>query len=685
VNRLVRAVLAGFALVGGSAVAQTTGTSGEGKPPTPTPPVATPASAATATPAAPGALTLIGAATPQPANFDTADTRGRIARLPLFINSPENGEVLASFFEGDTGGEAKLNAARGPFPSGPPALFTDNNASPRAAKAETRPLPLRLGLAPGAPVSAATGLLVVNLKGSRVTPATLQIEGHGPNVSFTPAPVNFRVTRDLGPFSFLDHKAALNGSDVRVNVIGPGVAALIAGPPPPTALFRSDRGTTLDAELRLDNKVGANGVGKVILRAKTVEAVGKYSGQVTIDAAAASPTTLTSQIEVQDSFWYPLVWLLLTAGLGGYFVRRYNLRRRRSLLLATLEDAVVSYHTARRKADDLKLYEPGPHLMGGLDAKFPDKSDCGRCPDDEGKIFSVYCEVYDAVTDDEFAEVSAKVGEIIAVFSRWHQVLSEARTLLTTLTAVELPDSDVAARDTNDLLATLELDPETETATNDLIARLHGQHTVLGPYRALLTEWNKLSEDQKKAVANCDPKKVYTAATSRDVAATATLRIALFLAARAVAEEARKPSSTDEATAASEAPDPLTALAESASIAASVVAAYSEGVTGPPPPPPPLAGPAPTVTTPPPPRQPLGHFKRWDLIIFLVTAVLTAVAYLLPIYDTGVFGSWQDYVKLAAVGFLGSAVTGGLVLNWELFPPLRSYRPAPSAPPAPAV
>jgi hypothetical protein len=73
--------------------------------------------------------------------------------------------------------------------------------------------------------------------------------------------------------------------------------------------------------------------------------------------------------------------------------------------------------------------------------------------------------------------------------------------------------------------------------------------------------------------------------------------------------------------------------------------------------------------------QILAGLERWDLVIAVATTVVAAVAYLLPQYANHTFGSWEDYMALLAVGFLGSSASAALVLNWDLFPSLRSYRP----------
>jgi hypothetical protein len=78
-------------------------------------------------------------------------------------------------------------------------------------------------------------------------------------------------------------------------------------------------------------------------------------------------------------------------------------------------------------------------------------------------------------------------------------------------------------------------------------------------------------------------------------------------------------------------------------------------------------------TTRPTAEETISSIKAWDWIIAAATALAATIAFLLPKYGTHVFGTLQDYVSLATLGFLGAATASGLVLNWGLFPGLRSY------------
>lgn len=701
-NRLLRTVLATIALVGGSSLAQTTGTSGEGKVPLPAAPQNPQASMASPTPAAGGGALTVITEQPRTVFFNEADTHGRIARLSLVLKSPKTGDLDVSF-QPDTGGVVRLSSTEPDrFPSGPPALFTKNAARPAVAdKGVPVTLALSLGLAQGAPAKAATGLLVVALKKSSLPPATLQVEGHGPSVSFSPSPVKLSVTRWLGFLSPIGRSALLAHRKTSVGILGAGVAAVLAGPQPPPAVFRAENGDNLEAVLELDKTAGANGIGTGTLRVNGAHSAGKYTGQVVVDPYAPTPTTLPAEVQVQDFFVVPLLWLLGFAVLGGYLVRHYNVRRRRSLLLATVEDAVDRYGRERDKAREggLELYVPGPHLFPEKGELVTPKKKKGTpkeggkrvlpqkpCEPEkqDGEIMRTYWEIWRADSDDEFAELTGQVSEIVVAVDRWHEVYAAASALhaargelRTTLESLEVKDerSDPALWDADHLLETARREPKTEQAATALIASLHGQHTVLGPYGSLHAAWNEVESDQATKVRTSDPRRVYVAEAGRDPSATVALRVALLLATRALEavrhaptpDQSIEPPPSDEATM-------LVAMARGASIAATLGAAGTGAIVPPAPPSP--AG-ATQASAPTPPsgtatRQVLGHLNRWNWIIAIATAVLTGVFYLLPLYGTGVFGSWQDYAKLAAVGFLGSSVTGGFVLNWNLFPSMQS-------------
>jgi hypothetical protein len=65
------------------------------------------------------------------------------------------------------------------------------------------------------------------------------------------------------------------------------------------------------------------------------------------------------------------------------------------------------------------------------------------------------------------------------------------------------------------------------------------------------------------------------------------------------------------------------------------------------------------------------------LWIAIPTTVVLAIAFLLPKYTAShTFGSWEDYLSLFTLGFLGATVAGGFAVNWSLFPEFRSHSPA---------
>jgi hypothetical protein len=226
-------------------------------------------------------------------------------------------------------------------------------------------------------------------------------------------------------------------------------------------------------------------------------------------------------------------------------------------------------------------------------------------------------------------------------------------------------------------LVTAAVDPETADAVTALLDRMRGQRLILPEYAALRDAWDALSDAKKAASPELDPANVYKREAGRDKAATLALRVALATAERRARDLKKAPDVVVEELKEVTGPGGVAILARATAAAAASrvpLSFFQEGAT---------AEPASQAAAPPrDTHRILSRVKWWDGVIATITVLLTAVAYLLPKYGTHTFGSWEDYLQLAAVAFLGSIVTGGLVLNWELFPSLRSYEVSASTQPA---
>jgi hypothetical protein len=323
------------------------------------------------------------------------------------------------------------------------------------------------------------------------------------------------------------------------------------------------------------------------------------------------------------------------------------------------------------------------------------KKDCARF--ENNFVATTHCLIGKAKSDEEFKARTADVNRLTQEVDRWLGVVGAAQRLRATVDAEGLPRPDPADSDSNDLLDAARDDPGLGDATKTLINNLDEQARIHSRYGRLVRAWEQLTPEQKGLVNDCDPQKVYLRLSDRKSQADwASLRVRLIQALGDVervsllSEEAlrsltprRRDFPVDLQDLEILAPEAAVSLRDFvASVALREEYAALRGTA----PPIFLEGPSGMYLTdrPPPPPAPVpidtrrasdifSRVRRWDLLVAIVTALLTTLAFLLPLYSSHTFGSWEDYANLATVGFLGAATAGGLALNWSLFPALRSY------------
>jgi hypothetical protein len=552
---------------------------------------------------------------------------------------------------------------------------------PKANLDEPVPIVVRLALPLRAPAGAAAGVLQICV--NDVTPATVSVSASVGKVAASPKPLKLKVTRWLGPLvgattvvdSLFGGKWDPNVRDdllarrhLDVQLLGPGADRWAAGLPT-KATLSSDRGGRLYGQLLDEGRPQSNGTIITPFRVDSVGLTGKYAGEVLFDGAQASPQQVGVEVDVQDAILYPLLVLLGAAGLGGYLIRRYNLRRQREILQAALKDSIKSYRDSVDPRDH--LYRPElPEVP------FPAKDSCAG---QEDPIPKLYCSIYQATSDDDFTARVEDVEQALAPFETWHEVVGPYRSLRAALEeepTKQLPADDVARLEAEALLDAAEVDPETPEGAKKLAERLRGQTQVVRAYAELRPAWEALPAAWKLALPECGPERVYKATPDRDAKAALELRIQLHHALRRVQRAATLPPpqlemDDREERVTIDAGEFRGLMFDAARQTRPhvIVTDATEAATAPIPAPP---APKPDERTA---RQMLTGLRRWDWAIALGTTLVAAIAYLLPVYGGHSFGSWEDYLKVFAVGFIGSAGSGALVLNWDLFPSLRTYRP----------
>lgn len=719
-DRAVRVVIAVVVLLGGGLLAQAAGSSA------PTGVTATaiaaaspaPTTSAVIEPSASTAKLALLASTPRVVPFnDLVDLPSPgpvaiVAKVPVALSVPPDPKgTLSIVFYAESDGATeplRVDAGRG---SGHARLFIDEFALKElgtdsadlipASPGSIVVLPLRLGLAPGAPVTRANGVIRVTLSGgadSEPQSVEVAVSGSVPGVRFAPETVAVQVTRWLG---------ALCGSclwhDASVDVIGEGTSALVAGGSRAAFLSNGVNGEVtaiLDFEIRGRNRhVG-------IINVKSATGVGKYDGKIPLSPRAADATALPVSVQVQDAFYIPLILLFAASFLGGFAVLRLNLRRRHTALRKSLEDAVDRYR--KQSPGPRGMYRLDPPL--GIDAfTIPGEKD--TADRNTALVQAVYVDIGKARSDEEFAARSAEVTAIVARIDEWVSIAKQVGTLREAMEISPLVRGDMPLEDARDLIdeAGVQPDqkpPEKTSPAYGIVERMSDQERALRTYVLLRRAWNDLTPEQKAAVPKASPDSAYIPLAARK---THTDSFALLVGLAQALGDVRRAARLRRLRAQEEHGDAMGVEQVSGLVDLLVSNRLRDDVRYfgfVPQVPPGLVSLAPQPQgdgnesrgIEPPRRsaaQAISAIKRWDWAVAAATAVAATVAFLLPRYASHVFGTWQDYATLVTLGFLGAAATGGLVLSWELFPGMRSYtfesvlkpEPKPGAPaavPAPA-
>jgi hypothetical protein len=626
-----------------------------------------------------------------------------VAEVPLVVQVPEDADGTVSVtYTADTDGARE--PLRSKLELSPNHAIPYIAVAPAAAKAgEELHLPvtggapatlaLRLALQPSANLQQANGTFRITHKpaqGNKAAGAlTVRVQGARPQVRFTPDKVRLRITRALGPIP-----CCLLRDDAHVQLLGAGPAALRAMGAQQVRLSNERNGELIgtlrfhprpqlaqDAEFHVDQ----------------VNATGKYEGGLPLDPAGSDTTSVPVVAEVQDAFYLPLAWLAIFAFLGGYLVNRWNQRRRREILRATLRRAADQHHRDRQGVRGLFDLDED---LGLNQSNWPERSKQQPNPDPSWKsVQRLYWDIGEATTDQDFTTYASRVEAIVNEVDRWRRIATDYQDLRTEVDRAELSDGDAALLDSLHLLEGLQNDPGPGQATDKSIRELADQQRILRRYAQLRGAWEQLAPFQQEAVPGSNPATVYVRMENRqDDTAWSSLLLALSRALGDVrrAAQLEHPPPAPEHQPAIEMEE-LQAIRVASPETANAIARLAwrqEATTRY------LAMErAPIVIQADSPRarheqdedalvetpqqRPardtrswthiLAGVRRWDWLVAAATALVTMIAFLLPTYAGHTFGSWEDYLRLATLAFLGSVATGGLVLNWSLFPQFRSY------------
>jgi hypothetical protein len=673
----------------GAAASVTTTTATASQTPASTPATTTSASPGASQPSAGTSSTeafSVIAGQPQAVHFnDVAKEKGAntalIAELPLSLQVGKNfkGRLRITFLAEDDGTKEVLQQSLPALSARHAVVYTAGAALVSAGMIRVTPgealiLPLRLAIPHDALPSLANGLVRVTdvpdapppKPKPQPTPHVLdavnvRVQGQPEEVRFAPSTVQLRVTRWVGPFH-----CCLGRSRAAVRILGRGAAALEAEGERKVRLSNARNGKVI-GHLTFKDKPEAGPV-DAELRVDQANLTGKYDGSLPLDPRGETSTDIPVSVEVQDAFWIPLVLLFAAAFGGGYAIKSLNQRARRETLRAGLKRPIEDYQGERHGVSGMYSLN---EALGVDTAVFPSDDDCKERRS-SGRVDSIYCKIGEAASDDDFAARAKDVEEVIAETERWRRVAAEFRQLRHSLRLAQRRlsvDDDRVLADSEDLLAEAGDDPGPGAATDVVIQHLHDQHRILARYAALRSAWKSLTDDQRAWVQGSSPTKAYLPIALRTTAddwasARARLADALVAVRHAAKKTGRPPEGWGVAPPTGELVEGISFLGGRAP-RLPVVVVPGEGRESPP------------RVDRRPARDILARVKKWEWLIAIATTAVLGIAFLLPKYTAShTFGSWEDYLSLFTLGFLGATVAGGFAVNWSLFPQFRSHSPA---------
>lgn len=512
--------------------------------------------------------------------------------------------------------------------TGPPAR-TDlvwTGAVPTVSAQQIVAVELELRVPPRA-VGALPGTLFLSIAGNAKSAVALPVSA---TAEFEQDEATLVVTRALGPLSFLDRD--LNWGEMQT-VGFRGTA------PGRTARLGSSDGGTLVVHLRPSSASQAS------LDVADIRRVGSYSGSLVLDPEAKTPEKAKVNVRVRDAIYWPLAALLLGTALA-YALRSWqDVGRSRSILRASLREAVGPYLARRARWPDHDRRPPPPELEDLLQDEpdqFPNRRACRTA---SAAVPRLYCRIRNAGSSKELERSAVEVEEIRQLFRRYMETADELDRLARILG--RLPAS-TARRDLETVLTTLAGDVPSDEEMAKEVSRLRRQRGIAAVYLLAHQTYAGLPEEWRKKHTAYAPEARYAPhrpARGRSIEQDRATMDDLVLLRAELAHHLDLPEDGvgGAAVGVPEAivPEDVRDLFEQ------------------------IAGPEPQAVI----ERLRGAVRAGDWTVFVASAVIVAVAYLVAVYRDKPYGTLEDYLlALAAAG------VGTLAINWALAPLALSDR-----------
>jgi hypothetical protein len=350
---------------------------------------------------------------------------------------------------------------------------------------------------------------------------------------------------------------------------------------------------------------------------KDLDAVGSYAGSLFVKSGTTDKIDV--EAKVRDIILWPLIVVGIAALIGGFGVTRAQRWRSRQILRAELGRVRRDYETRKDAA------QIGPPL--GDDA--------------EQTLTALEQAVSNAKSEEELDAVTERIRAARKAIDAWI-VLDQAARALRTLQD-KAPDVREVAQDTQEALDAAEWIPDDEAEAAKRLTQLRRQAAIVRAFHAAYDRW--------------PPAAIKAYGEAKGAFATDLETGRLIGRLERVVKESQAirelPEAAQEARVAEFAAELDQVVEADFGQIAMHGADWRRGVTE-------------IRLTP---EQLERSVRRWDWVLGSITFAVTVFLFVLGIYDDD-FGTWDDYAKAFAAGFLGQV--GGAAV-WNLLPPLRSY------------
>jgi hypothetical protein len=307
--------------------------------------------------------------------------------------------------------------------AGPIAVRDPDTLARPLAPGEVRRVALRLVLPSAQAPTDVSGRLEVSLAEIDAPPLAVSLDGAPADIVFDPA----RITIDVSQGCWLVGGTCGDTQTVLVRGRDALAWARTAREKLSTAILNNEHGGSLIVKLR--NPRVEDGVVHVDVDASDLNEAGHYAGPLPLDPTGVVGPALNVDVNVRWSLATAVLTIFLGALTGGFFLRRFEIQRRRRLLELELRSALHRYDEERARSGPRPASYDLDYL---LEPRRHDEAETLPYPGTRG-VSALLWHIRTARDDADFSEDLERSHALIAQIERWlklEPVVRETAALL---------------------------------------------------------------------------------------------------------------------------------------------------------------------------------------------------------------------------------------------------------------